>query len=136
MLRSYIRDMSNYLGLCNIQAIHSRVEDLSSTYDGKYDYILGRAVAPMHKFIQWCVGYNLYHLYYFQAKKPNFVFERDISRGWGECERLDLLSSKDSDDECVLTTQEFKYMQDKKVFTRGKQQHLQQQKIQVQREQQ
>ncbi len=55
--------------------------------------------------------------------------------GGGECEGLDLLSSKDSDDGCVLTTQEFKYTQDKKVFTCDKQQYLQHQKIQVQREQ-
>ncbi len=96
--------MSNDLGLCNIEAIHARVEDLSFTYDGTYDYILGRAVAPMHKFIQWCVvGYNLYD---FETNTPNFAFfvvYMNQTSGWerGSVRYIGLLSSKDGGNGCV-----------------------------------
>lgn len=40
------------LGLTNVKTTHSRVEDI----DGKYDFILSRAVAAMPTFVHWVKG--------------------------------------------------------------------------------
>ena len=40
------------LGLTNIKTTHSRVEDIN----GKYDFIVSRAVAAMPTFVHWVKG--------------------------------------------------------------------------------
>ncbi|GAA4886443.1 16S rRNA (guanine(527)-N(7))-methyltransferase RsmG [Flaviramulus aquimarinus] len=40
------------LGLANVKTTHSRVEDI----DGKYDFIVSRAVAAMPTFVHWVKG--------------------------------------------------------------------------------
>jgi 16S rRNA (guanine527-N7)-methyltransferase len=40
------------LGLTNVKTTHSRVEDI----DGKYDFIISRAVAAMPTFVHWVKG--------------------------------------------------------------------------------
>lgn len=49
-----LRDMVEKLGLKNVQVVHKRAEELES----KFDFILGRAVAPLPDFVGW-IGKNL-----------------------------------------------------------------------------
>jgi len=44
-----VQAISDELGLQNVQAIHTRVEDLG----GKYDYVVSRAVAPLSELRRW-----------------------------------------------------------------------------------
>jgi len=48
-----LKDMVTALNLQNVQVVHKRAEELES----KFDYILGRAVAPLPDFIGW-IGKN------------------------------------------------------------------------------
>lgn len=47
-----VQEVIEGLGLENIKAYHSRVEDL----DGQYDFIVSRAVAAMPTFVHWTKG--------------------------------------------------------------------------------
>jgi 16S rRNA (guanine527-N7)-methyltransferase len=49
-----LKDMVAALGLENVQVVHKRAENLES----KFDYILGRAVAPLPEFLGW-IGKNI-----------------------------------------------------------------------------
>ena len=49
-----LNEMVIALGLKNVQVVHKRAEDLES----KFDYVLGRAVAPLPQFIGW-IGKNI-----------------------------------------------------------------------------
>lgn len=49
-----LRDIVERLGLKNVQIVHKRAEVLES----KFDYVTGRAVAPLPQFIGW-IGKNL-----------------------------------------------------------------------------
>ncbi|WP_299488212.1 16S rRNA (guanine(527)-N(7))-methyltransferase RsmG [uncultured Allomuricauda sp.] len=47
-----VQEVIEGLGLDNVKAYHSRVEDL----DGSYDFIVSRAVAAMPTFVHWTKG--------------------------------------------------------------------------------
>ena len=47
-----VEEVVTGLGLTNVKITHSRVEDI----DGKYDFILSRAVAVMPTFVHWVKG--------------------------------------------------------------------------------
>lgn len=47
-----VDDVVEGLGLTNVKTTHSRVEDI----DGKYDFIVSRAVAAMPTFVHWVKG--------------------------------------------------------------------------------
>lgn len=47
-----VQEVIDGLGLDNVKAYHSRVEDL----DGSYDFIVSRAVAAMPTFVHWTKG--------------------------------------------------------------------------------
>ena len=49
-----LKDMVATLGLGNVQVVRKRAEELES----KFDYVLGRAVAPLPQFLGW-IGKNL-----------------------------------------------------------------------------
>ena len=44
-----VKDIADQLGLKNVGAIHSRMEDIK----GKFDFIVSRAVAPVDQMIKW-----------------------------------------------------------------------------------
>jgi len=48
-----LREIVASLGLKNVTVVHKRAEELES----KFDYILGRAVAPLPRFVSW-IGKN------------------------------------------------------------------------------
>jgi 16S rRNA (guanine527-N7)-methyltransferase len=45
-----VTEIAREAGLENVTAVHSRAEDI----DKKFDFIISRAVAPMHEIIGWC----------------------------------------------------------------------------------
>ncbi|WP_204263154.1 16S rRNA (guanine(527)-N(7))-methyltransferase RsmG [Spongiivirga citrea] len=47
-----VQEVSKGLGLTNVTAIHSRVEDIDNTFD----FIVSRAVAAMPTFVRWTKG--------------------------------------------------------------------------------
>jgi len=47
-----VEEVVTGLGLTNVKTTHSRVEDI----DGKYDFIISRAVAAMPTFVHWVKG--------------------------------------------------------------------------------
>ena len=47
-----VEEVITGLGLTNVKTTHSRVEDI----DGKYDFIISRAVAAMPTFVHWVKG--------------------------------------------------------------------------------
>jgi 16S rRNA (guanine527-N7)-methyltransferase len=47
-----VGEMARELGLENVQAVHKRAEELES----KWDYVLGRAVTAMPRFLEWIEG--------------------------------------------------------------------------------
>ena len=47
-----VQEVIDGLGLENVKAVHSRVEDL----EGQYDFIVSRAVAAMPTFVHWTKG--------------------------------------------------------------------------------
>ncbi|MEO1485291.1 MAG: 16S rRNA (guanine(527)-N(7))-methyltransferase RsmG [Bacteroidota bacterium] len=47
-----VNEVVEGLGLTNVKAFHSRVEDL----DGEFDFIVSRAVAAMPTFVRWTKG--------------------------------------------------------------------------------
>jgi len=47
-----VDEVKNGLGLKNVKTFHSRVEDI----EGKYDFIISRAVAVMPTFVHWVKG--------------------------------------------------------------------------------
>ncbi|MCD8483454.1 MAG: 16S rRNA (guanine(527)-N(7))-methyltransferase RsmG [Verrucomicrobia bacterium] len=49
-----VRDMAGYLQLKNVEVVHKRAEELES----KWDFVLGRAVSELPKFLGW-IGKNL-----------------------------------------------------------------------------
>ena len=49
-----LKEMVKELKLENVQVVHKRAEELES----KFDYILGRAVAPLPEFVSW-IGKNI-----------------------------------------------------------------------------
>ena len=44
-----VQDISDQLGLKNVHAVHSRMEDIK----GNFDFIVSRAVAPVDQMIKW-----------------------------------------------------------------------------------
>ena len=46
-----VQEVADALGLKNVKALHSRVEDLRMT--GGFDFVVTRAVAPLDKLMQW-----------------------------------------------------------------------------------
>lgn len=47
-----VEEVVDGLGITNVKAIHSRVEDL----DSQYDFVVSRAVAAMPTFVRWIKG--------------------------------------------------------------------------------
>ncbi|WP_291867763.1 16S rRNA (guanine(527)-N(7))-methyltransferase RsmG [Maribacter sp.] len=47
-----VQEVIDGLGITNVKAIHTRVEDL----DSQYDFIISRAVAAMPTFVRWIKG--------------------------------------------------------------------------------
>ncbi len=47
-----VQEVVDGLGITNVKALHSRVEDL----DSQYDFIISRAVAAMPTFVRWIKG--------------------------------------------------------------------------------
>lgn len=46
-----VQEVSQAIGLANVQALHARVEELKM--NGQFDFIVSRAVAPLNQLVQW-----------------------------------------------------------------------------------
>lgn len=46
-----VQEVATALGLTNVTALHSRVEELR--FNGAFDFVLSRGVAPLDKLLQW-----------------------------------------------------------------------------------
>ncbi|CDN30949.1 rRNA small subunit 7-methylguanosine (m7G) methyltransferase GidB [Mucinivorans hirudinis] len=51
-----VGEVSQALGLKNVVAVCGRAEDVPGKIEGKYDWVVSRAVAPLGKLIEWSWG--------------------------------------------------------------------------------
>lgn len=70
------------LGLENIEAIHSRAEDLAKDilYREKYDFVVSRAVANLATLSEYCIPFVKIGGYFIPYKSENAMDEIDNSR--------------------------------------------------------
>ena len=73
----FLEDTAARLGLCDVECIHARAEDLSKHNDHRagYDIVTARAVAKLDKLCKWCLPFLKPDGLFLAMKGPNIKDE-------------------------------------------------------------
>ena len=105
-----VNEVVEGLGLTNVKAFHSRVEDL----DGEFDFIVSRAVAAMPTFVRWTKGKIKKKSLHERRNGILYLKGGDLTEELAAFQTADIFSLEDYFSEPFFETKKVVYLPQKK----------------------